>query len=195
LGFCFVFCAVLYCTLLASAQTESEKGAVKERMRSEPALSKILNRIETGEAEDRVDSSGKASSSTRGDVGKSSNVPEGGGATGGGVAGARKLVDLELMAETFKDGSHFMSNDKCSLPDGSFRKQRKGYEEVHVPALKPKPFGVDEALVGIDKLPNYVQPAFDGFKSLNRIQSRIHKVALESDQNLLICAPTVNSPN
>jgi hypothetical protein len=36
------------------------------------------------------------------------------------------MLDLELMAETFKDGSHFMSNDKCQLPDGSFRKQRKG---------------------------------------------------------------------
>lgn len=62
---------------------------------------------------------------------------------------------------------------------------------MHVPALKPKPFASEEALVGIDRLPNYAQSAFDGFKSLNRIQSKIHKVALESDQNLLICAPTV----
>ena len=42
----------------------------------------------------------------------------------------------------------------------------------------------------IDKLPAYVQPAFEGFKSLNRIQSKICKSALESDENLLICAPT-----
>jgi len=68
---------------------------------------------------------------------------------------------------------------------------QSGYEEVHVPALKPKVFDTDEVLIGIDKLPKYVQPAFEGFKSLNRIQSRIHKAALESDQNLLICAPTV----
>ena len=33
-----------------------------------------------------------------------------------------------------------MANKKCQLPDGSFRKQKKGYEEVHVPALKPKAF-------------------------------------------------------
>lgn len=31
-----------------------------------------------------------------------------------------------------------MANKKCQLPDGSFRKLRKGYEEVHVPAFKPK---------------------------------------------------------
>lgn len=45
-----------------------------------------------------------------------------------------------------------------------------GYEEVHVPALKPKPFGDNEQLLPIDKLPKYVQPAFEGFKTLNRIQ-------------------------
>ena len=37
-----------------------------------------------------------------------------------------------------------MANKKCQLPDGSFRKQRKGYEEVHVPALKPKPYEAGE---------------------------------------------------
>ena len=39
-----------------------------------------------------------------------------------------------------------MDNKKCQLPDGSFRKQRKGYEEVHVPALKPKPFKEGEVI-------------------------------------------------
>lgn len=73
---------------------------------------------------------------------------------------------------------------------GSFRKQRKGYEEVHVPPLKPRPFDADEILIPIDKLPTYAQPAFEGFKTLNRIQSKIYKTALESDENMLICAPT-----
>jgi hypothetical protein len=44
---------------------EKEKAAVKERMRSEPEGSNILNRVETGEAaggDDRLDSSEKASS-------------------------------------------------------------------------------------------------------------------------------------
>lgn len=55
---------------------------------------------------------------------------------------SRHLLDLEDLA--FTQGSHFMANKRCQLPDGSFRKQRKGYEEVHVPALKPKPFSEDE---------------------------------------------------
>lgn len=54
----------------------------------------------------------------------------------------RQVLDLEDLV--FAQGSHFMANKRCQLPDGSFRRQRKGYEEVHVPALKPKPFGSDE---------------------------------------------------
>lgn len=57
----------------------------------------------------------------------------------------RQLLDLDDLA--FTQGSHFMANKRCQLPDGSFRKQRKGYEEVHVPALKPKAFGDDEVCV------------------------------------------------
>lgn len=67
-----------------------------------------------------------------------------------------------------------------------------GYEEVHVPALKQEPFASGETLMQIEKLPKYVQPAFSDFKTLNRIQSRLYKTALESDENLLLCAPTVS---
>lgn len=49
-----------------------------------------------------------------------------------------------------------------------------------------------QSLVPIDRLPKYAQPAFEGFKSLNRIQSRLFKAAMETDQNLLLCAPTVS---
>uniref|UniRef100_A0A8C2X5M2 U5 small nuclear ribonucleoprotein 200 kDa helicase n=1 Tax=Cyclopterus lumpus TaxID=8103 RepID=A0A8C2X5M2_CYCLU len=101
---------------------------------------------------------------------------------------SRQLLDLDDLA--FTQGSHFMANKRCQLPDGSFRKQRKGYEEVHVPALKPKPFADDEVLVPIEKLPKYAQAGFEGFKTLNRIQSKMYKTALETDENLLVCAPT-----
>lgn len=59
-----------------------------------------------------------------------------------------------------------------------------------MPALKPTAFKSDEELIAISKLPKYVQPVFEGFKNLNRIQSRLYKAALESDENLLLCAPT-----
>lgn len=59
-----------------------------------------------------------------------------------------------------------------------------------MPALKPKPFADNEKLQPVDQLPKYVQPVFEGFKTLNRIQSKLYKTALESDENLLLCAPT-----
>ena len=46
--------------------------------------------------------------------------------------------------------------------------------------------------IAIERLPKYTQPAFEGFKTLNRIQSKLYKAALESDENLLLCAPTVS---
>ncbi len=98
---------------------------------------------------------------------------------------------LNLEDIKFTQGGHFMGNKKCQLPEGSFRKQKKGYEEVHVPAYKHKLLE-NQVLVPIDELPRYVQPAFEGYKTLNVIQSAVHKAALESDENLLICAPTVS---
>ena len=47
-----------------------------------------------------------------------------------------------------------------------------------------------QALVPISTLPHYAQPAFEGYKTLNRIQSRLHNTALHQDENLLLCAPT-----
>ena len=83
-----------------------------------------------------------------------------------------------------------MSNKKCKLPEGSFKRSKKGYEEVHVPAPKPKPFADNEKLIPINELPKWIHEAFKGARTLNRIQSQIYPVAFEQDENLLVCAPT-----
>ncbi|KRT82021.1 helicase, partial [Oryctes borbonicus] len=175
---------ILYCTLLAKSQSESERQKIRDKMSDDPSLARILRLLDTGKGEDDGEDNESTTRSSRRkdhsddmDVGPSGQVP-----------GSRQLVDFEDLV--FTQGSHFMANKRCQLPDGSFRKQRKGYEEVHVPALKPKPFGDNEKLQPIDQLPKYVQPVFDGFKTLNRIQSRLWKAALDSDENLLLCAPT-----
>ena len=140
------------------------------------------------------------------------------------------MLDLEDLV--FTEGSHFMSNKRCQLPGGSTRQTKKGYEEVHVPAQKPKPFEVKEVRLGhyklidfvaptiyisflqyyityaiavrllppssslqslksIESLPKWAHLGFTGYRSLNRIQSRLADTALNSDENLLLCAPTV----
>ncbi|CAO1443370.1 unnamed protein product [Diamesa tonsa] len=172
---------ILYCTLIAKSQSESDRQIICENMKNDPSLLKILRQLETGKGDDE-------NQEDKSKIKKRKDIDDNG--TGGNkqVGGSRKVIELEDLM--FTQGSHFMANKKCQLPDGSFRKQRKGYEEVHVPALKPKAFDDDEELVAIEKLPKYVQPVFAGFKSLNRIQSRLWKSALESDENLLLCAPT-----
>uniref|UniRef100_A0A8C3UDX9 Activating signal cointegrator 1 complex subunit 3 n=1 Tax=Catharus ustulatus TaxID=91951 RepID=A0A8C3UDX9_CATUS len=47
-----------------------------------------------------------------------------------------------------------------------------------------------QQLVSVEKLPKYAQAGFEGFKTLNRIQSKLFRAALETDENLLLCAPT-----
>jgi len=181
---------ILYCTLLASAQSEAAKQQIEDKMRSDPALSIILEQLHDTEKEDiikeeqerrerlrrsKVDADLEA---TDADNTKADDA----------LQPSHKAIDLEDLE--FGQGSHFMANKKCQLPDGSYRKQRKGYEEVHVPALRHKPFSDSEKLIAIDSLPKYAQAAFSGFKTLNRVQSKLSKTALESDENILLCAPT-----
>ncbi|XP_071494841.1 U5 small nuclear ribonucleoprotein 200 kDa helicase-like [Diadema antillarum] len=178
---------ILCCTLLAKSQTVAERQQLEDQMKSDPELASILLALTETDKEDLIKEERDRKAAARQnrvdadldametDELENTMLPE-------------KFVDLEDLA--FVQGSHLMANKRCQLPDGSYRKQRKGYEEVHVPALKPKPYEDDESLVPIDRLPKYAQPAFEGFKSLNRIQSRLYKAALESDENLLLCAPT-----
>lgn len=175
---------ILHCTLLAKSQSESERQKIRESMKSDSSLLKILRQLETGKGDDEDHEDRGRQNKKRKEL--ADDDPMDG--TSSQVLGSRKVLELEDLV--FAQGSHFMANKKCQLPDGSFRKQRKGYEEVHVPALKPKPFDEKEELVPIEKLPKYAQPVFTGYKTLNRIQSRLWKAALEDDENLLLCAPT-----
>ncbi|OWK10391.1 hypothetical protein Celaphus_00005853, partial [Cervus elaphus hippelaphus] len=179
--------AVLYCTLLASAQSEAEKERIMGKMEADPELSKFLYQLHETEKEDLI----REERSRRERVRQSrmdTDLETMDLDQGGEALAPRQVLDLEDLV--FTQGSHFMANKRCQLPDGSFRRQRKGYEEVHVPALKPKPFGSEEQLLPVEKLPKYAQAGFEGFKTLNRIQSKLYRAALETDENLLLCAPT-----
>ncbi|XP_009787289.1 DExH-box ATP-dependent RNA helicase DExH12-like [Nicotiana tabacum] len=106
----------------------------------------------------------------------------------GWLMGQRQLLDLDDLA--FHQGGLLMANKKCELPVGSYRNHKKGYEEVHVPALKPKPLAAGEELVKISSIPEWAQPAFSGMTQLNRVQSKVYETALFSPENILLCAPT-----
>jgi pre-mRNA-splicing helicase BRR2 len=104
----------------------------------------------------------------------------------GSTVQPKRTVDLESMA--FSQGGHLMSNKKCKLPDGSFKRARKGYEEIHVPAPKQKPPVAGE-IVPVSDMPEWAREAFT-VPTLNRIQSKLYPVAFGTDEPILLCAPT-----
>ncbi|VAH88151.1 unnamed protein product [Triticum turgidum subsp. durum] len=77
-----------------------------------------------------------------------------------------------------------------SLPQGTTRKHMKGYEEVKIPPTPTAPLGPNEKLIEIRELDDIAQAAFQGYKSLNRVQSRIFQATYNTNENILVCAPT-----
>ncbi|KAI0280130.1 Sec63-domain-containing protein [Russula aff. rugulosa BPL654] len=105
----------------------------------------------------------------------------------GSVVQPKKTLDLESMI--FSQGGHLMSNKTTKLPQGSFKRAKKGYEEIHVPAPKSKPVTTGE-LVPITDLPEWARQGFPGLKTLNRVQSKLYPIAFGTDEPILLCAPT-----
>jgi pre-mRNA-splicing helicase BRR2 len=98
-------------------------------------------------------------------------VEGGDGGTTMDVVTPDEARELDLEALILRDGAHTMSSKHCVLPDTSWRAMKKGYEEVHVPAIRsviPK----DEKLVFIKELPQWTQAAFKGKLTIGNIKCR-----------------------
>lgn len=101
-----------------------------------------------------------------------------------------KYLDLNNLK--FTQGSHLMTRTTFQLPDGSFKRTRKAWEEIHIPPPAKAKMGDNERLIPISELPDWAQQAFPAGETstLNRIQSRVYPSAFLDDGNLLMCAPT-----
>ncbi|KAM4632986.1 activating signal cointegrator 1 complex subunit 3 [Polymixia lowei] len=84
----------------------------------------------------------------------------------------------------------FVGGAKMLLPEGIRRENSKMYEEVEIPPNDPMPVGFEEKPVYISELDEIGQLVFKGMKRLNRIQSIVFETAYNTNENLLICAPT-----
>ena len=89
-----------------------------------------------------------------------------------------------------KNSAGFIQGVKMVLPQGFQRNDDKKAEEVHIPASEKAPVNVGKDLVPIRSLDYIGQMAFQGMKSLNRIQSVVFEAAYRTNENLLVCAPT-----
>uniref|UniRef100_A0A1D2A263 Activating signal cointegrator 1 complex subunit 3 n=1 Tax=Auxenochlorella protothecoides TaxID=3075 RepID=A0A1D2A263_AUXPR len=102
---------------------------------------------------------------------------------------AHLFIKLGGVEFRLGDGVEGVGGRKA-LPTGTTRKNFKKYEEIFVPATKPSVPPPEEVSIKISDLPAWAQPAFAGFETLNRIQSRIYPTAFNSNENILVCAPT-----
>ncbi|KAF8156619.1 Sec63 Brl domain-containing protein [Crassisporium funariophilum] len=168
---------VVWCTKLMRSDAD-ERVNVEVAMR-EKGLGWILREL----AGDRQSKAGRGDGM---DVDVKHEVPKTATLAPGSTVQPKRIVDLDSMA--FSQGGHLMSNKKCKLPDGSFKRAKKGYEEIHVPAPKQKP-AVEGELVPVSDLPAWARAAFT-VPRLNRIQSKLYPIAFGTDEPILLCAPT-----
>lgn len=84
----------------------------------------------------------------------------------------------------------FVGGARMLLPEGIRRENTKMFEEVEIPPSDPMPIGFEEKPVYISELDEIGQLVFKGMKRLNRIQSLVFETAYNTNENLLICAPT-----
>ncbi|XP_047146915.1 DExH-box ATP-dependent RNA helicase DExH12 [Vigna umbellata] len=192
---------IVWCTRLARAQDQEERERIEEEMKGtelQPILEQLhATRASAKERQKNLEKSireeaRRLKDDTGGDGDKERDRGRRGLADrdgeSGWLKGQRQMLDLDNIA--FAQGGFFMAKKKCDLPDGSYRHLSKGYEEIHVPALKAKALDPNEKLVKISSMPDWAQPAFKGMTQLNRVQSKVYETALFKPDNLLLCAPT-----
>uniref|UniRef100_A0A452IL56 Activating signal cointegrator 1 complex subunit 3 n=1 Tax=Gopherus agassizii TaxID=38772 RepID=A0A452IL56_9SAUR len=114
------------------------------------------------------------------------------------VLGRQREMDFEKIhyphvydsqAEAMRT-SAFIGGAKMLLPEAIQRENNKMYEEVKIPHSEPMPIGIEEKIVYIKDLDEIGQLVFKGMKKLNRIQSIVFETAYNTNENMLICAPT-----
>ncbi|THH28522.1 hypothetical protein EUX98_g5677 [Antrodiella citrinella] len=171
---------IVWCTKIMRSDAD-ERVNVEVAMR-EKGLGWILRELSG-------DRKGKSRATDPMDVDEkpAAEVPKTATLAPGSTVQPKRTVDLESMA--FSQGGHLMSNKKCKLPEGSFKRAKKGYEEIHVPVPKSSPVQASD-LVPVTQLPAWAQEGFKGIKNLNRVQSKLFPTAFGTDEPILLCAPT-----
>ncbi|KAJ4821369.1 Activating signal cointegrator 1 complex subunit 3 [Rhynchospora pubera] len=113
-----------------------------------------------------------------------------------GLAVADSFISLLLASERKQPFDDVIGTGEqnslsiTALPKGTSRSNYPGYEEVKIPAVLTSAMRSDEKLIEIKELDEFAQAAFQGYKTLNRIQSRIYHATYNTNENILVCAPT-----
>jgi pre-mRNA-splicing helicase BRR2 len=166
---------IVWCTKLARS-SEEEKQDVEVAMR-EKGVGWILRELRGGrKAAPDADEAEQT-------------VPTKANIAPGTIAQPRRVIDIDSLI--FTEGAHLMSRKKVKLPEGSFKRQMKGYEEIHVPEPPKREVQAGD-LVNISQMPEWTYPVWNSTNTtrLNVIQSKVYPIAFGSNEPMLICAPT-----
>ena len=79
---------------------------------------------------------------------------------------------------------------KKTLPSGTEREYGDGYEVVTIPPPRLDPAALPPRIVLADVMPKSHRKAFAGTTSLNPMQSQVFDTAYNTQENILVCAPT-----
>ncbi|RIA90966.1 Sec63 Brl domain-containing protein [Glomus cerebriforme] len=116
----------------------------------------------------------------------------------------RSATDITLRPQRFTPSENFkhvfgnaqtgsilsVFGSTYSLPVGSKRLDFDIYDEITIPITKRAPQMESEKLINLSEMDTLCRGSFEGYRSLNRVQSLVYPVAYEKNVNLLICAPT-----
>lgn len=168
---------IVWCTKLARSSDE-EKQDIEVAMR-EKGVGHILRELRGGRKAAAADEAEKVEQS----------VPTKANIAPGTIAQPRRVIDIDSLV--FTEGGHLMSRKKVKLPEGSFKRQMKGYEEIHVPEPQKREVQAGD-LVSITQMPDWTYPVWNstGTTRLNVIQSKVFPIAFGTNEPMLICAPT-----
>lgn len=176
---------IVYCTRLQRAENEEarraiEKEIAKDKVHGKPILEALSGIDISAKEQKQIRARRAAARRARADTSMDTSTDD--------IDRKAQMVDLDDIV--FEQGSQFMSNKTCHLPEGSIRTPFKGYEEVIVPAQRAPPMERSEKLVAIQDLPKWSHAGFPGTQHLNRVQSKVFQKAFYSPENMLLCAPT-----
>ncbi|GAV48901.1 hypothetical protein ZYGR_0N03060 [Zygosaccharomyces rouxii] len=107
---------------------------------------------------------------------------------------AQKVVKYPHVYRKYEAGGSSMmalSGQKYTLPVGTTRTSYQTYEEIIIPAADPdtnkRSFFIK--LLKVKDLDHFCRQVFN-YDTLNQVQSLVYPVAYNTNENMLICAPT-----
>ncbi|OQS02858.1 hypothetical protein THRCLA_04811 [Thraustotheca clavata] len=93
------------------------------------------------------------------------------------------------LKEQFGELDYDTSSMSTGLPSNAVKTVERGFEKVYIPPMIARPTTKDE-LVPITAMDDFALGVFEGITHLNRLQSKLFDAAYNTNQNLLVCAPT-----